>query len=84
MDTHTVTSTRTGSPLETLETKLQETAEAYREMERLQIKLSRLKRGSERYLDMLPDISVAATVLGAKCESLERITDEISDARADH
>ncbi len=78
-----MTSTKTGSTLETLETKLQETAEAYREMERLQIKLSRLKRGSERYLDMLPDISVAATVLGAKCESLEKITDEISDARSD-
>jgi hypothetical protein len=74
-------STKTGSTLETLETKLRETAEAYREMERLQTKLSRLKRGSERYLDMLPDISVAATVLSAKCESLEKITDEISDAR---
>ena len=76
-------STKTGSPLETLETKLRETTDAYREMERLQIRLSRLKRGSERYLDMLPDISVAATVLGAKCESLEKITDEISEARPD-
>ena len=76
-------STKTGSTLETLETKLREIADAYREMERLQIRLSRLKRGSERYLDMLPDISVAATVLGAKCESLEKITDEISEARPD-
>jgi hypothetical protein len=76
-------STKTGSTLETLETKMREAAEAYREMERLQIRLSRLKRGSDRYLDMLPDISVAATVLGAKCESLERITDEISEARPD-
>ena len=31
----------------------------------------------------LPDISVAATILGAKCESLEKITDEIIDARPD-
>ena len=76
-------STKTGSTLETLETKMREAAEAYREMERLQIRLSRLKRGSDRYLDMLPDISVAATVLGAKCESLEKITDEISEARPD-
>jgi hypothetical protein len=76
-------STKTGPTLETLETKMREAAEAYREMERLQIRLSRLKRGSDRYLDMLPDISVAATVLGAKCESLERITDEISEARPD-
>jgi len=76
-------STKTGSALEALETKLEETAEAYREMQRLQTKLSRLKRGSERYLDMLPDISVAATILGAKCESLEKITDEINDSRPD-
>jgi len=76
-------STKTGPTLETLETKMREAAEAYREMERLQIRLSRLKRGSDRYLDMLPDISVAATVLGAKCESLEKITDEISEARPD-
>jgi hypothetical protein len=75
--------TKTESALETLETKLQETAEAYREMERLQTRLSRLKRGSDRYLDMLPDISVAATILAAKCESLEKIADEISDARPD-
>ena len=76
-------STKTGPTLETLETKMREAAEAYREMERLQIRLSRLKRGSDRYLDMLPDISVAATVLGAKCESLEKITDEMSEARPD-
>ena len=76
-------STKTGPTLETLETKMREAAEAYREMERLQTRLSRLKRGSDRYLDMLPDISVAATVLGAKCESLEKITDEISEARPD-
>jgi len=31
----------------------------------------------------LPDILVAATILGAKSESLEKITDEISDARPD-
>jgi hypothetical protein len=76
-------STKTGPTLETLETKMREAAEAYREMQRLQIRLSRLKRGSDRYLDMLPDISVAATGLGAKCESLEKITDEISEARPD-
>ena len=74
-------STKTGATLETLETKLREIADAYHEMERLQVRLCRLKRGSERYLDMLPDISVAATVLSAKCESLERMTDAIRDAR---
>ncbi len=49
-------------------------------MQGLQTKPSRLRRGSERYLAMLPDISVAATVLGAKCESFVKIIDEISDA----
>jgi hypothetical protein len=74
---------KTGATLETLERKLEEAAEAYGEMDRLQHKLSRLKRGSDAYFRVMSQISVAATVLKAKCESLESITDEIVDALPD-
>ena len=75
--------TKTGSTLETLERKLREAAEAYGEMDRLRAKLLRLKRGSDAYLHVMSEISVTATVLAAKCESLESITDEITDALPD-
>ncbi len=75
--------TKTTPNLEILEEKLQEAAEAYKEMDRLRVKLLRLKRGSDAYLHVTSEISVAATVLGAKCESLESITDEITDALPD-
>ena len=75
--------TRIGSTLETLERKLQEAAEAYGEMDRLRHRLSRLKRGSDAYFHVMSQISVAATVLKAKCASLESITDEITDALPD-
>ena len=74
---------RTGATPETLERKLEEAAEAHGEMDRLRHKLSRLKRGSDAYFDVMSQISVAATVLKAKCESLENITDEIIDALPD-
>ena len=69
--------------METLERKLQEAADAYGEMDRLRHKLSRLKRGSDAYLNAMSEIAVAATVLKVKCESLENITDEITDALPD-
>ncbi len=75
--------TKTAATLETLEVMLQEAAEAYKEMDRLRVKLLQLKRGSDAYVHVMSKISVAATVLGAKCESLESITDEITDALPD-
>ena len=75
--------TKAGATLENLERKLQEAAEAYGEMDRLRHKLLRLKRGSDPYLDIMSEISVAAIVLAAKCESVDRITDEIIDTLPD-
>jgi len=72
--------TKTGATLELLEEKLEEAAEAYGGMDRLRHKLLRLKRGSDAYYDVMTDLSVAAIVLGAKCQSLNNITDEIIDA----
>jgi hypothetical protein len=75
--------TKTEMTLETLEAVLEEAAEAYAEMDRLRHKLLRLKRGSDAYFHVTSEISVAATVLKAKCKSLENITDEITDALPD-
>jgi hypothetical protein len=72
--------TKTEMTLETLEAVLQEAAEAYGQMDRLRHKLLRLKRGSHAYYDVMTELSVAAIVLGAKCQSLDNITDEIIDA----
>jgi len=74
---------KTGATLETLERKLEEAAEAYGEMDRLRRKLLRLKRGSDPYFDVMAELSVAAIILAAKCQSLDSITDEIIDALPD-
>ncbi len=69
--------------LDTLEHKLDEIVEACREMEQLREKLQRMKRGSERYLDVLPGIYVCGEVIKAKVESLTDIIDGIEDAMPD-
>ena len=74
---------KTGATLELLEERLEEAADAYGEMDRLRHKLLRLKRGSDAYLHVMSEISVAAIVLAAQCESLDNITDEIIDALPD-
>jgi hypothetical protein len=73
-------SAKTEATLELLEEKLEEATEAYKEMDRLRARLLGLKRGSDPYFDVVAQLSVAAVVLAAKCESLDRITDEIIDA----
>ncbi len=45
--------------------------------------LRRLKRGSEPYLNVLPDIAVCGEVIKAKVESLTDIIDGIEDAMPD-
>jgi hypothetical protein len=70
---------KTEAKLELLEEKLEEATEAYKEMDRLRVKLLGLKRGSDPYFDVVAQLSVAAIVLAAKCESVDSITDEIID-----
>ncbi len=69
--------------LDTLEHKLDEVVEACREMEQLRENLRRLNRGSEPYLDVLPDIAVCGEVIKAKAESLREMIDAIEDAMPD-
>ncbi len=75
--------TKAPPSLQTLEHKLDEIVEACQEMEQLREKLRRMKRGSERYLDVLPEIYVCGEVIKAKVESLTDIIDGIEDAMPD-
>jgi hypothetical protein len=69
--------------VEALETTLSEAVEACEEMLALSRKLKRLKPGGEAYLDQLPRVSVCATVLNAKTDSIEREIDDIIDTLPD-
>jgi hypothetical protein len=69
--------------VEVLEVTLSEAVEACEEMLALSRKLKRLKRGGEAYLDELPRLSVCATVLKAKTDSIEREIDDIIDTLPD-
>lgn len=69
--------------LDTLEHKLDEIVEACREMEQLRENLQRVKRGSEPYFNLLPEIAVCGEVIKAKVESLTDIIDGIEDAMPD-
>ena len=69
--------------VEVLEVTLDEAVEACEEMLALSKKLKRLKRGGEAYLDELPRLSVCATVLNAKTDSIEREIDDIIETLPD-
>jgi len=79
----TKTTTKTPANVSTLELLLNEAVEAYQEMIALRQKLRRLKRGSEAYLDLLPEIAVCASVITAKTdviiEEIDRIEDTLPD-----
>ena len=76
------TKTATAS-LETLEWLLDEAVEAYGEMEQLRLSLLKRKRGSDAYLDLLPEIATSASVITAKTEEIIKEIDDIVDAMPD-
>jgi hypothetical protein len=65
--------------VEALQVTLSEAVEFCEELLALSRKLKRLKPGGEAYLDELPRLSVCATVLNAKTDSIEREIDDIVD-----
>lgn len=67
---NTMVEDRPTPSLKTLEVLLDELQDAMHEMERLREKLDRHDRGSQAYLNLLPDILVSASVLEAKSNSL--------------
>jgi hypothetical protein len=66
-----------------LELFLDEAIEAYQEMISLRQKLRRMKRGSEAYLDLLPEVAVCASVITAKTDVIIEEIDAIEDALPD-
>lgn len=72
-----MTLTKAVPGLTTLEVLVDEAVEASHKLDHLSLKLRRLKKGSPAYFDLLSEISVAATVLGAKAGSLERMIDDL-------
>jgi hypothetical protein len=75
--------TKTKPSLDLFELILDEAVEICQRVERLRSKLSRLKRGSEAYFDVMSEIAVAAGVMNVKTESLMRERDAIIDAIPD-
>jgi hypothetical protein len=69
--------TKAGPNLNTLDAVAEETLEASHSLEQLCKRLKQLKKGGAAYCDLLPEVSVAATLLGANAGSLERVIDEM-------
>ncbi len=75
-----MSSPKTTPTLETVELLLGEVAECYRPFEKLRQKLSRLRRGSEAYLDLLAELEVAAEVLRTKAEHAGLAIEEFAES----
>ncbi len=69
--------------LETIEGLFDEVDEWYGRVRKIRQKLNRLRRGSEAYLDLLPDLLVQLDVLKRKAEyavqKLETFEDSLPD-----
>ncbi len=69
--------------IETVEVLLDEVDEYYRRFHRVRQKLSRFKRGSEPYLDRLPDLDVELFALKLKAEHAHEALEEFEDSLPD-
>jgi hypothetical protein len=76
---------RTQAPpsLETIEGILDEVDEYYNRVSRIRQKLRRHKRGSEPYLDLLPDLEVELSVLKNKAAWAEEVIERFEDSLTD-
>ena len=70
--------------LSTIERLLEEVEECSGRFQKIRQKLNRLRRGSQAYLDLLPDVEVALDVLRSKAahahEALEEFEESLTDA----
>ncbi len=73
----------TATSIETVEVLLDEVDEYYRRFHRVRQKLSRFKRGSEPYLDRLPDVNVELFTLKLKVEHAHQALEEFEDSLPD-
>jgi len=72
--------TKTPPTLSTVERLFDEVDEWYERVHKIRQRLSRLKRGSEAYLDLLPDLWVEADVLKRKVEYAAHLLDEFEES----
>jgi hypothetical protein len=75
--------TKTTPTLETIERLFDEVDEWYGRVHRVRQRLGRLKRGSEPYLDLLPDLWTEVDVLGRKAQYAAEMLDEFEESLAD-
>jgi hypothetical protein len=75
--------TKTTPTLETIERLFDEVDEWYGRVHRIRQKLGRLKRGSEPYLDLLPDLWTEVDVLSRKAQYAAEMLDEFEESLTD-
>ena len=69
--------------LSTIERLLDEVDEYSGRLEKIRTKLSRLRRGSEAYLDLLPDLEVVLDVLRSKAEHAHEALEDFEESLPD-
>lgn len=75
--------TKTTPTLEAVERLFDEVDEWYGRVHRIRQKLGRLKRGSEPYLDLLPDLWTEVDVLSRKAQYAAEMLDEFEESLTD-
>lgn len=69
--------------LSTIERLLDEVDEYSGRLQKIRRKLSRLRRGSEAYLDLLPDLEVVLDVLRSKAEHAHEALEDFEESLTD-
>ena len=75
--------TKTTPTVETIERLFDEVDEWYGRVHRIRQKLGGLKRGSEPYLDLLPDLWTEVDVLGRKAQYAAEMLNEFEESLTD-
>ncbi len=75
--------TKTPPTLETIERLFDEVDEWYGRVHKIRQKLGRLQRGSEAYLDLLPDLWTEVDVLSRKAQYAAEMLDEFEESLSD-
>jgi hypothetical protein len=74
---------KTAPTLATIERLFDEVDEWYGRVQKIRQKLSRLQRGGEAYLDLLPDLWTEADVLSRKAQYAVEMLDEFEESLTD-
>ncbi len=75
--------TKTPPTLEAIERLFDEVDEWYGRVHKMRRRLGRLQRGSEAYLDLLPDLWTEVDVLGRKAQYAAEMLDEFEESLTD-